>query len=310
MPETPELRGPACTILRLGSLAIKVAADPGARLPPLLSEPLGPAFWSQSDGPHDALIRVSTRPAPDPAGLGVRMQTSEGWLIGEASGRRYIQFAEKRSGRDSSVLVEASADGAVWEAYTDQGPPGPDTDRYFGPLLKLVAIETLARRNGIIVHASGTMVDGRAFVFSGPGGAGKSTLARLFAADGRGLTLNDDHVILRLSDDGVYACGSPWGNEGSPCCNREAKLAALFFIGHGERNQARELTERESFRQFLMKAFLPHWQPRLVDACLAVMGHMLTRVPLLDLKFTPTPDVVDYVLSLPELDGCGDGTRE
>jgi hypothetical protein len=60
----------------------------------------------------------------------------------------------------------------------------------------------LHQRGVFALHASAVAIDGRAMVFVGPKGAGKSTLAAALSARGHTL-LSDDVVALDLPDDGA-----------------------------------------------------------------------------------------------------------
>ena len=63
----------------------------------------------------------------------------------------------------------------------------------------------LAHQRGIFaLHASAVEIDGRALLFSGKSGAGKSTIAAEFVKRGYGL-LCDDTSLLTIDDDGIIS---------------------------------------------------------------------------------------------------------
>lgn len=59
----------------------------------------------------------------------------------------------------------------------------------------------LYQRDHLVLHASAVSVDGQAVIFIGPRGAGKSTTAAAFGAEGHSV-LEDDVVAIRFDDDG------------------------------------------------------------------------------------------------------------
>ncbi len=70
-------------------------------------------------------------------------------------------------------------------------------------ILAAQALPLAATIRGLeVFHASGVVLDGRALLFSGPPGAGKSSLAAALVRAGARL-LGDDAVALRLSNDSV-----------------------------------------------------------------------------------------------------------
>lgn len=87
----------------------------------------------------------------------------------------------------------------------------------------------VAQRGGLLLHASGVMQAAGVFVFFGPSGVGKSTVARLSA---RWPVLSDDLVLIERMATGYQACGVPFrGNEWTaPRLNTRAPLAGLLAL--------------------------------------------------------------------------------
>ncbi len=81
------------------------------------------------------------------------------------------------------------------------------------PLDQLLFLAPLAHTNGLLLHASGAVIDGKAFVFAGHSGDGKTTLSRLLAAEGLEL-LSDERIALRREGESFRAYGTPWPGEG------------------------------------------------------------------------------------------------
>jgi len=103
------------------------------------------------------------------------------------------------------------------------------------PLLDIVSaalgaglVKALSARQGFLLHASGFVHDGLAFVFVGPSGAGKSTVVR----NARGSRyMHDDVCAIRKVDDHWRAFGVPMcDNAKSPGANLEGRLSGLFLL--------------------------------------------------------------------------------
>src|SRR6202035_118650 len=106
-------------------------------------------------------------------------------------------------------------------------------------VLRIVHTLILARQGGFLVHAASAIRGGKAFLFSGVSGAGKTTISRLAPPD---VTLLTDEVsYVRRDDDGYRACGTPFAGElarvGENC---SAPIDCLFFsqAGSGEQDRA------------------------------------------------------------------------
>ena len=87
--------------------------------------------------------------------------------------------------------------------------------------------------DGLVLHASAVSVDGRAFLFVAPSGAGKSTHARLWCEQfgPRAVTLNDDKPLLRRQGGTWRVYGTPWSGPHGVNANASAPLHALCLNG-------------------------------------------------------------------------------
>lgn len=100
----------------------------------------------------------------------------------------------------------------------------------------------LLRFDGMLLHASAAVVDGKAYLFSAPCGTGKSTHTALwrktFGAD-RVQILNDDKPALRLEDGQWYAYGTPWSGKTDQNLNLRVPLAGICFLSQARENRIR-----------------------------------------------------------------------
>jgi len=68
------------------------------------------------------------------------------------------------------------------------------------------------RQGGLLLHCAGVLADGGAYLFTGEGGSGKSTVVALSPDK---VALNDDLVVLRRNGTGWWAYGTPFWNQGA-----------------------------------------------------------------------------------------------
>ena len=76
-------------------------------------------------------------------------------------------------------------------------------------LIMMACAWRLPARGGLLLHAAGIAIDGRAFVLVGAEGAGKTTWAR-WAERAGAIVLSDDVVLLDRAGDRVWALSSPF----------------------------------------------------------------------------------------------------
>ncbi len=86
----------------------------------------------------------------------------------------------------------------------------------------------LARRGGFLVHAASHVRNGRAVIFTGVSGAGKSTISHFAPPDSTLLT--DELSLIRPWNCRYYAFGTPYVSSlGKPGENISAPIEALYF---------------------------------------------------------------------------------
>ncbi|MDR0907467.1 MAG: hypothetical protein LBM63_02485 [Rikenellaceae bacterium] len=142
---------------------------------------------------------------------------------------------------------------------------------------------------GVAVHSSVIVHDGRAVMFLGESGTGKSTHTRLWLKHIAGSKLlNDDSPIVR-SVEGVQAVfGSPWSGK-TPCYhNRHFPIAAVVRLSQAPYNQITRLGRLQA-----LGALLPSCPPqfardeRLLDGLVAVISSVIGTVPMYHLECLP-----------------------
>ena len=152
-----------------------------------------------------------------------------------------------------------------------------DTAEYMGT--GAVFARKLLDFDGLQLHASGVVLDGRAWLFSGPPGIGKSTLTgrwvRLFGAE----ILNDDKPALRRLAGAWTAWGTPWSGKHDLSSPAGAPLGALVFLRRGEEARMEPLTPAQALPLFLSQT--PRsllWEG--MERLLALADRLLREVPV------------------------------
>ena len=156
----------------------------------------------------------------------------EGWLV-EMAPRRDMDICAR-------MLFDAGYSRA--KVYL-QG--GAATQRFGldNSLMVLFAFAT-ARLGTLEMHASVVSNGGKAYMFLGRSGTGKSTHSRLWLENVPGTELvNDDNPVMRVQDDGrVLVYGSPWSGK-TPCYrNMSLPAGAVVRISRAPENRITRLS--------------------------------------------------------------------
>ena len=146
----------------------------------------------------------------------------------------------------------------------------------------------LARRT-VAVHSSVVCAEGKAVLFLGESGTGKSTHTRLWMEHIEGASLlNDDSPFLQAAPEGILAWGSPWSGK-TPCYHDLSfPVAAIVRLSQAPHNRIRRLSTVEA-----VGALLPSFPPSfaydaaLKDTMLELLSQTLRTVPVYHLECLP-----------------------
>jgi hypothetical protein len=157
-------------------------------------------------------------------------------------------------------------------------------------VLRIVHTLILSTEGGFLLHASSAVRDGRAFLFTGPSGAGKTTIVGL--APGDVTVLTDEISYIRRTDRGYLAFGTPFAGDrqeaGEPV---SAPVAALFRLEQGRDNQQERLVAPEAVRTLMRNILFFAIDPDLTARLLDAACDFVSIVPAYRLTFAPDPRV-------------------
>jgi len=160
----------------------------------------------------------------------------------------------------------------------------------FDSVLRIMHTLALACEGGFLLHAASLVRNGRAFLFSGVSGAGKTTLTRMAPADATVLT--DEVSYLRRRQGIFQACGTPFAGELARVgANISAPVDTLFFLEQGNENRIDKLSGQEALRLLLRNILFFAADPELVSRLFHAAGEFLDQVQFRRLTFLPQPSV-------------------
>lgn len=127
--------------------------------------------------------------------------------------------------------------------------------------------ENLARRDVLLMHGSTVAVDGRAYLFTAPCGTGKSTHTRLWREvfGDRAVMVNDDKPFLKLTEDAVLACGSPWTGKHGIGTNVCVPLGGICILSRGRENVIRPAVPEQTLEFLRSQCFPPQGLEKILD---------------------------------------------
>ncbi|MBQ8674396.1 MAG: hypothetical protein IJ511_10255 [Bacteroides sp.] len=147
-----------------------------------------------------------------------------------------------------------------------------------------------ATDGSVAIHSSCIVHEGRAVLFLGESGTGKSTHTRLWREHITGsFLLNDDSPIVTVESDGrVWVYGSPWSGK-TPCYRAERyELQACVRLSQAPANRIRRLSPLHAYAA-LHPSCPPQfaYDDRLYSGISDTMGRMIAAVPCYHLACLP-----------------------
>lgn len=160
-----------------------------------------------------------------------------------------------------SVMV-CSTDYKRAEVFAERNNP-------FGINNALMVMYALATsdKHTALFHSSVVSYKGRAYMFLGKSGTGKSTHSSLWLKYIEGTELvNDDNPVVRYLDDGsIYVYGSPWSGK-TPCYrNVSYPLGAIVDLSQAPKNVIRRFRPTEAYAALIASISGKRWDSKLAE---------------------------------------------
>ena len=149
------------------------------------------------------------------------------------------------------------------------------------------------QRHMIQMHSSLiATTDNRGLMFLGPSGIGKTTQAELWHKYRDALIINGDIVFVQETEDAFLGWGTPWHGSSPYCENTNVPVEALIVLKQAPENSIRELTGFEKVSEVSNSVFYPRWLENGMELCLETLDHLLSKLPVYELRCRPDEDAV------------------
>src|SRR5208337_3747318 len=153
-------------------------------------------------------------------------------------------------------------------------------------ILGIVHTLVLAREGGFLLHSASAIRNGKAFLFAGVSGAGKTTISRLAPPDATLLT--DEISYVRKQDGGYVAFGTPFTGELAKLGeNTSAPVAALYLLAQGPENRIEPVAVADAGRELLSNMLFFAEDQELVHGAFQAACDFVRSVPVRRLTFIP-----------------------
>jgi hypothetical protein len=206
-------------------------------------------------------------------------------------------------------LLERGDFRAEWEPATRRGRIRQTPNPYsIDAVLRIVHTLVLAKQGGFLLHAASAIRNGKAFLFAGVSGAGKTTISRLAPADATLLT-DEISYVRKLkadaqsgdgnggeNDDEYVAFGTPFTGELAKVGeNASAPVAALYLLAQGPENRIEPVAVADAGRELLSNMLFFAEDHEMIHWAFEAACDFVKRVPVYRLTFAPDARVWELI---------------
>ncbi|MBE6919748.1 MAG: hypothetical protein E7469_08710 [Ruminococcaceae bacterium] len=164
----------------------------------------------------------------------------------------------------------------------------------------IMAEHLVLEQGGVVFHCSYIAHQGRAILFTAPSGTGKSTQAELWRKHRGAEIINGDRAAIRVTEDGVMACGIPFAGSSEYCRNETLSLAAIVYLAQAPQTTIRPLRGYESFRCIWEGCSVNTWDKADISRAADLVQRIVEEIPVYYLPCTPDESAVQALENMLE----------
>ena len=157
------------------------------------------------------------------------------------------------------------------------------------------AVHRITEAGGFLLHASWIQYRGKAILFTGPSGVGKSTQADLWVTHRGAELINGDRAAVFPTDGGVLVRGIPYCGSSRVNKNRTIPLTAVVYLCQAPENSLTRLTGIKSFRHLWEGCSVNLWDQEDIGKATQAVVDTVSNVPVYYLACTPDERAVQLL---------------
>ena len=145
-----------------------------------------------------------------------------------------------------------------------------------------------------LFHSSVVSHQGKAYMFLGKSGTGKSTHSQLWLKHIEGTELvNDDNPVVRLIDGEARVYGSPWSGK-TPCYrNVDYPIGGIVKLKQAPHNEIRRMKPVEAYVALAMSISGMRWKKQMGDGLHQTENLLTATVPVWHLSCLPDQEAAE-----------------
>ena len=157
-------------------------------------------------------------------------------------------------------------------------PPLSEAHRVsFFHVLRLIYLYLASRLERIVLHSASILYQGKAWLFSGPSGTGKSTHTGLWHDILQTPYINGDLNLLAMNERPVIH-GLPWCGTSGLYDTNTYPLGGIILLRQSPENRVEELSPDKKLLLTLQRLISPSWTSKMLDTNLKTIEQILPHI--------------------------------
>lgn len=245
----------------------------------------------------DLAVRIRHDPPPSREGVALIAELHSNWQLFRGEGRYRLDiFQQTKIQTRAVVLLNQRMNRADFHV------PHPLDWRLPGlmePFVQWWFTNWLARqKKGFILHGAAFSLENQTFIFFGPSGAGKTTIARWCRDEGGAHVLSDERIVVWREGERWQVSGTPWTGELHAASSGTAEVTCLAALVKGDVNQWSPASSGKFFSLLTSEAFLPIWDRERMENLTRGILQLMENASCGNLVFRNDAGIVSYLKSL------------
>lgn len=135
--------------------------------------------------------------------------------------------------------------------------------------------------NTLLFHGSVVAVNHQAYLFTAKSGTGKSTHTRLWRKyfGDKAIMINDDKPLLKVMEDCVVACGTPWAGKEHLHQNIWMPLKAICILERDETNHIEPVLKKDAWKMILQQSYRSD-RPEVLSETIRLVEQIMDKTDL------------------------------
>lgn len=152
----------------------------------------------------------------------------------------------------------------------------------------------LAQKQGMFaIHSASILYKGKAWLFSGHSGMGKSTQANLWKELYQTPIINGDLNLVALTENGPVIYGIPWCGTSGISDTNTYPLGGIILLGRSTIDSCEELTANEKVLLVTQRLISPSWDEKMLLNNITFSTTLAKKISICRLSCTKNPSAAE-----------------